>query len=71
MFSKTFVLLAFGVLMAYSANQGVASLRAGVAGKVDDNAEAIASIDAYRVAINSRLADIDRRLGVLAGSGGQ
>ena len=53
-----------------SANQAVASLRAGVAGKVDDNAEAIASIDAYRVAINSRLADIDRRLGALAGSGG-
>ena len=54
-----------------SANQAVASLRSSVAGKVDDNAEAIASIDAYRVAVNSRLADIDRRLGALAGVGGQ
>ena len=51
-----------------AANQAVASLRAGIAAKVDDNAEAIASMDAYRVAVNSRLADIDRRLG---GPGGQ
>ena len=50
-----------------TANQAVASLRASVAGKVDDNAEAIQSIDAYRVAVNSRLADIERRL---AGAGG-
>ena len=50
-----------------AANQAVASLRAGIAAKVDDNAEAIASMDAYRVAVNSRLADIDRRLGGPAG----
>jgi DNA repair exonuclease SbcCD ATPase subunit len=50
-----------------AANQAVASLRAGIAAKVDDNAEAIASMDAYRVAVNSRLADIERRIGVIGG----
>jgi hypothetical protein len=54
-----------------AANQGVASLRAGLSGKVDDNAEAIASIDAYRVAVNSRLADMERRLGAIGGAVGQ
>lgn len=51
------------------ANQSVASLKASIANKVDDNAEAIASIDAYRVALNSRLADIERRLGGIGGAG--
>ncbi|MEM9623620.1 MAG: hypothetical protein AAF993_18385 [Pseudomonadota bacterium] len=50
-----------------TASQSVASLRATLASKVDDNAEAIQSIDAYRVAVNSRLADIERRLGGVAG----
>lgn len=50
-----------------AANQAVASLRAGIAAKVDDNAEAIASMDAYRVAVNSRLADIERRISGSAG----
>lgn len=50
-----------------AANQAVASLRSGFAAKVDDNGEAIASMDAYRVAINSRLADIERRIGVIGG----
>ncbi|XOV84352.1 MAG: hypothetical protein ACFHXK_04395 [bacterium] len=50
-----------------AANQAVASLRAGIAAKVDDNTEAIASMDAFRIAINSRLADIDRRLGGASG----
>ncbi len=54
-----------------SAAQSVASLRASLAGKVDDNAEAIASIDAYRVAVNSRLAEIERRLGSAIGAPGR
>jgi len=54
-----------------TATQAVSSLRASLSGKVDDNSEAIASIDAYRVAINSRLADIERRLGAAGGAGGQ
>ncbi len=45
-----------------TATQAVASLKATLAGKVDDNSEAIQSIDAFRVAINSRLADFERRL---------
>jgi chromosome segregation ATPase len=52
------------------ATQAVASMRSGLSGKVDDNAEAIASIDAYRVAVNSRLADMERRLGALGGASG-
>ena len=54
-----------------AASQAVASMRAGLSGKVNDNSEAIASIDAYRVAVNSRLADIERRLVALGGVGGQ
>lgn len=54
-----------------SASQAVASLRAGLANQVEDNAEAIQSIDAYRVAVNSRLADIERRLGNIGGAAGR
>ena len=54
-----------------AATQAVSSLRASLSGKVDDNSEAIASIDAYRIAVNSRLADIERRLGAVGGAGGQ
>ena len=53
-----------------AASQAVASMRAGLSSQVEDNAEAIQSIDAYRVAVNSRLADIERRLvNVGAGAG--
>jgi len=45
-----------------TANQGLASIRATLQGKVDDNAEAIQAIDAYRVAVNSRLANMERRM---------
>jgi len=54
-----------------AASQTVASLKASVAGKVEDNAEAIASIDAYRIALNSRLADIERRLTASTAPGAQ
>jgi len=52
-----------------AASQSVSSLRASLSGKVDDNSEAIASIDAYRVAVNSRLAEIERRLSGVAAAG--
>ena len=54
-----------------AATQAVSSLRANLSGKVDDNSEAIASMDAYRVAVNSRLAAIERRLGAVGGASGQ
>jgi chromosome segregation ATPase len=50
-----------------AATQSVASLRANLQGTVDDNSEAIQAIDAYRVAVNSRLADIERRLNAMGG----
>ena len=53
-----------------ASTQGISSLRAQVASKVDDNSEAIAAIDAYRVAVNSRLADIERRIAALGGAPG-
>ena len=53
-----------------SANQSVASLRANLAGKVNDNAEAVASMDAFRVAINSRLSELERRLNASLGMSG-
>ena len=54
-----------------TASQSVASMRSSLQGKVDDNSEAIEAIDAYRVAINSRLADIERRLNLVSGAPGQ
>ncbi|NOX50454.1 MAG: hypothetical protein GXP16_07955 [Gammaproteobacteria bacterium] len=53
------------------ATQAVSSLRANIVGKVDDNSEAIQSIDAFRVALNSRLSDMERRLSAVAGASGQ
>ena len=44
------------------ANQAVASLRASLSGQVRDNSEAVASMDAYRLAMNARIADLERRL---------
>ncbi len=53
-----------------AASQSVASLQADLSDKVNDNSEAIQSIDAYRVAVNSRLADIERRLTTALGPAG-
>lgn len=50
-----------------TASQSVAALRSNLSGQVKDNSEAIASTDAFRVAVNSRLADIERRLTALSG----
>jgi chromosome segregation ATPase len=50
-----------------AAQQAVAKLDSGVANRVAQNAEAIEAIDAYRLQLNSRLADIERRLNNLAG----
>ncbi|NKC00999.1 MAG: hypothetical protein GKR90_21235 [Pseudomonadales bacterium] len=53
-----------------AATQSVSSMRSSIAGKVDDNSEAIQSMDAFRVAINSRLADLERRLNSIPGVAG-
>ena len=46
----------------------MASLNAGLTGRVTENEQAVAAIDAYRVQVNNRLANIERRLESL-GSG--
>lgn len=51
-----------------SASQSVASLNAGLTNRVRENEEAVAAIDAYRVQVNTRLSNIERRLDSLAGS---
>lgn len=51
-----------------AASQTVASLQAGLANRVSENEQAVASIDAYRVQLNSRLANIERRLDGLTGN---
>lgn len=51
---------------ANAAQQIVASLQAGLVNRVSDNEQAVASMDAYRVALNSRLSRMERRLDTLA-----
>ncbi len=50
-----------------SAQQSVAGLQSGLTNRVRENEQAVAAIDAYRQQLNSRLADIERRLSNLAG----
>ena len=45
-----------------TAGQAIAKLKTDLQGPVRDNSEAIQSMDAYRVALNSRIAAIERRL---------
>lgn len=52
-----------------SATQSVASLNSGLSNRVRDNEQAVKSIDAYRVQVNTRLSNIERRLDSVAGSG--
>ncbi len=51
-----------------SAQQNVAKLQSGLVSRVQENEQAVAAIDAYRLQLNSRLADIERRLNSLSGS---
>ncbi len=51
---------------ANAAQQIVASLQAGLVNRVADNEQAVASMDAYRVTLNSRLSSMERRLDTLA-----
>ena len=51
-----------------SASQSVASLNAGLANRVRENEQAVAAIDAYRVQVNTRLANIERKLDGTSGS---
>ena len=48
--------------------QTVAGLQSGLVKRVKDNEQAVAAIDAYRLQLNTRLADIERRLNSLASS---
>lgn len=45
-----------------AARQSVASLQAGLANRVTENEQAVASMDAYRVQLNNRLDALERRL---------
>ena len=51
-----------------SAQQSVAGLQSGLTNRVRENEQAVAAIDAYRQQLNSRLADIERKLSNLAAS---
>ncbi|MFU8816703.1 MAG: hypothetical protein ACNA7W_15250 [Pseudomonadales bacterium] len=51
-----------------AAQQSVASLQSGLANRVKENEQAVAAIDAYRLQLNSRLADLERRLNSLGGA---
>jgi DNA repair exonuclease SbcCD ATPase subunit len=51
-----------------SAQQAVAGLQSGLTNRVRENEQAVAAIDAYRQQLNSRLADIERKLSNLAAS---
>lgn len=48
-----------------ASRQSVASLQSGLANRVEENEQAVAAIDAYRLQLNTRLADIERRLNSL------
>ena len=48
--------------MVASVQRSVSSLQSGLAKRVEDNEKAIEAIDAYRLQINSRLAEINARL---------
>lgn len=45
-----------------AARQSVASLQSGLANRVTENEQAVSSMDAYRVQLNNRLAEMERRL---------
>ena len=51
-----------------SASQSVASLNAGLANRVTENEQAVVAIDAYRVQVNTRLANIERKLDGISGA---
>jgi uncharacterized protein YoxC len=51
-----------------AAQQSVASLQSSLANRVRENEQAVKAIDAYRLQLNGRLADIERRLSALAGA---
>lgn len=51
-----------------TASQSVASLNSGLANRVTENEQAVAAIDAYRVQVNTRLANIERKLDGTSGA---
>lgn len=51
-----------------AAQQSVASLQSGLANRVKETEQAVTAIDAYRLQLNSRLADLERRVNSLGGA---
>jgi chromosome segregation ATPase len=51
---------------ANAAQQSVAALNSGLANRVNETEQAVRAFDAYRVQTNNRIADIERRMGVMA-----
>ena len=47
-------------------NVSFSKIKGDLSGKVTDNVEAIESIDAYRISVNSRLRELEQRLNLLA-----
>ena len=45
-----------------AAQQTMAGLQSGLAGRVTENEQAVVAIDAYRLQLNSRLAALERRM---------
>ncbi|MFK7912796.1 MAG: hypothetical protein AB8B93_02680 [Pseudomonadales bacterium] len=45
-----------------AARQSVASLQSGLANRVTENEQAVSSMDAYRLQVNNRIAELERRL---------
>lgn len=53
-----------------AAQQTVSGLRSDLAGRVTENEQAVAAIDAYRVQLNNRMSELERRLSAVSGSAG-
>jgi chromosome segregation ATPase len=51
-----------------AAQQSVASLQSGLANRVKETEQAVSAIDAYRLQLNSRLADLERRVNSMGGA---
>jgi DNA repair exonuclease SbcCD ATPase subunit len=51
-----------------AAQQSVVALQSGLANRVKETEQAVSAIDAYRLQLNSRLADLERRLNSMGGA---
>lgn len=53
-----------------ASGQTIASLQSGLVGRVKENEQAVAAIDAYRIQLNNRMAALERRLDGLSSPAG-